>query len=167
MTYYGRWTYKFEEAVRQGAAGLLVIHETGPAGYPWEVPRNGAAKPQFDLRIADYEHAAAGARGLDHARGDDARARAGRAGLRHAQARGGAARLPGASARPHRERRRAQRRERAHARTTSSGCCPGRERPDEAFVYTAHWDHLGTARLRGDGDTIYNGAADNATGVPR
>jgi hypothetical protein len=42
MTYYGRWTYKFEEAVRQGAAGVLVIHETAPAGYPWDVPRNGA-----------------------------------------------------------------------------------------------------------------------------
>ena len=55
MTYYGRWDYKFAEAVRHGAAGLLVIHETKAAGYPWDVPRNGATKPQFDLRIDDYE----------------------------------------------------------------------------------------------------------------
>ena len=54
MTYYGRWDYKFAEAVRHGAAGLLVIHETKAAGYPWDVPRNGANKPQFDLRIDDY-----------------------------------------------------------------------------------------------------------------
>ncbi len=53
MTYYGRWTYKFEEAVRQGAAGLLVIHETAPAAYPWAVVRNGAAQPQFDLVLED------------------------------------------------------------------------------------------------------------------
>ena len=54
MTYYGRWDYKFAEAVRQGAAGLLVIHETKAAGYPWDVPRNGATKALFDLRIDDY-----------------------------------------------------------------------------------------------------------------
>ncbi len=54
MTYYGRWDYKFAEAVRHGAAGLLVIHETKAAGYPWDVPRNGATKPQFDLRVADF-----------------------------------------------------------------------------------------------------------------
>ena len=54
MTYYGRWDYKFAEAVRHGAAGLLVIHETKAAGYPWDVPRNGASKPQFDLLVDDY-----------------------------------------------------------------------------------------------------------------
>ncbi len=53
MTYYGRWTYKYEEALRQGAAGLFVVHETRPAGYPWEVVRNGSAS-QIDLRIDDY-----------------------------------------------------------------------------------------------------------------
>jgi PA domain len=53
MTYYGRWTYKFEEAFRQGAAALFVIHETAPAAYPWAVVRNGAAQPQFDLVLED------------------------------------------------------------------------------------------------------------------
>ncbi len=53
MTYYGRWDYKFAEAVRQGAAGLLVIHETKAAGYPWDVPRNGHDQPQFDLLLAE------------------------------------------------------------------------------------------------------------------
>src|SRR5512137_1494528 len=53
MTVYGRWDYKFAEAVRHGAAGLLVIHETKAAGYPWDVPRNGATNAQFDLLLAD------------------------------------------------------------------------------------------------------------------
>jgi hypothetical protein len=53
MTYYGRWTYKYEEAARQGAAGALVIHETGPAGYPWDVVRGSWSGAQFDLVAED------------------------------------------------------------------------------------------------------------------
>ena len=49
MTYYGRWTYKYEEAARQGALGALIVHETGPAGYPWSVVRGGFAGEQFAL----------------------------------------------------------------------------------------------------------------------
>ncbi len=162
MTYYGRWTYKFEEAVRQGAAGLLVIHETGPAGYPWEVPRNGAATPQFDLRIADYDTSRLALEGwITHEATARVLALAGQdyATLKHEAAqRGFRARPLGLTAS-------VGVRNEVSERTSYNvvGLLPGRERPDEAFVYTAHWDHLGTSS--GDGDTIFNGAADNATGV--
>ena len=53
MTYYGRWTYKFEEAARQGAAGVLIIHETAPASYPWGVVENGWSGEQLNLTFAD------------------------------------------------------------------------------------------------------------------
>jgi Zn-dependent M28 family amino/carboxypeptidase len=162
MTYYGRWTYKFEEAVRRGAAGLLVIHEAAPAGYPWDVPRNGAAKPQFDLKIADPEsqrlalegwitHEAA-ARVLELA-GEDYAALKEAAARRSFRARPlGLVASAGV--------RNAVRERISH---NVVGMLRGRASPDEAFIYTAHWDHLGV--VPGEGDTIFNGAADNATGV--
>jgi Zn-dependent M28 family amino/carboxypeptidase len=162
MTYYGRWTYKFEEAVRQGAAGLLVIHETGPAGYPWDVPRNGAAQPQFDLKIADY---ASQRLALEGWITQEAAARV------LALAGEDYAALKAAAARPGFEARRLGLtaslgvRNEVAERTSYNvvGLLRGRASPDEAFVYTAHWDHLGV--VPGEGDTVYNGAADNATGV--
>jgi Zn-dependent M28 family amino/carboxypeptidase len=162
MTYYGRWTYKFEEAVRQGAAGLLVIHETAPAGYPWDVPRNGAGQPQFDLVVAEYE---AQRLALEGWITQEAAMRvlelAGEnyAALKDAAARRGFQARPlglSASVGVHNE---------VSERTSYNvvGLLGGRASPDEAFVYTAHWDHLGTKP--GEGDTVYNGASDNATGV--
>jgi Zn-dependent M28 family amino/carboxypeptidase len=162
MTYYGRWTYKFEEAVRQGAAGLLVIHETAPAGYPWDVQRNGSKQPKFDLHLADpaagrlalegwITHEAA-ARVLALA-GDDYDA------LKTAAAgRGYRGHALGLTASMGLENE-------VSERTSYNvvGLLRGRASPGEAFVYTAHWDHLGAGS--GEGDTIYNGASDNATGV--
>ena len=162
MTYYGRWTYKFEEAVRQGAAGLLVVHETAPAGYPWDVPRNGATTPQFDLRIADYEQQRLPLEGwITHEAAARVLALAGQdyaASKRAAAQRGFKARPLGLAAS-------VGVRNDVRQRTSYNvvGVLPGRERADEAFVYTAHWDHLGAGT--GDGDTIFNGASDNATGV--
>ena len=162
MTYYGRWTYKFEEAVRQGAAGLLVVHETQPAGYPWDVPRNGATQPQFDLRIADYEQQRLALEGwITHEAASRVLALAGQdyATLKQAAAqRGFKARPLGLTTNVGVRNDVSER-----ASYNVAGLLPGRERPDEAFIYTAHWDHL--ARGTGDGDTIYNGAGDNATGV--
>jgi Zn-dependent M28 family amino/carboxypeptidase len=162
MTYYGRWTYKFEEAVRQGAAGVLVIHETAPAGYPWDVPRNGAGQPQFDLRIADHEAQRLALEGwITHEAAMRVVELAGEnyTGLKEAAARRGfQARPLGLSAS-------VGVRNEVSERTSYNvvGKLRGRASPDEAFVYTAHWDHLGTRP--GEGDTVYNGAADNATGV--
>jgi len=162
MTYYGRWTYKFEEAVRQGAAGLFVIHETGPAGYPWDVPRNGARQPQFDLRIADFEAQRLALEGwITHEAASRLLALAGQdyATLKQAAAqRGFKARPLGITAS-------VGVRNDVSERTSFNvvGRLPGSQRPEEAFVYTAHWDHLGKGP--GAGDAIFNGAADNATGV--
>jgi Zn-dependent M28 family amino/carboxypeptidase len=165
MTYYGRWTYKFEEAFRQGAAGLFVIHETAPAAYPWAVVRNGAAQPQFDLVLEDpasqrlalegwVTHEAAG-RMLALA-GEDYEA------LKAAAAKHGfRGRSLGVTAsvgvRNDVERGQSY---------NVVGMVRGSERPDEVFVYTAHWDHLGTLPAAEDGaDAIFNGASDNATGI--
>jgi Zn-dependent M28 family amino/carboxypeptidase len=162
MTYYGRWTYKFEEAVRQGAAGLFVIHESGPAGYPWDVPRNGARQPQFDLRIADFEAQRLALEGwITHEAASRLLALAGQyyATLKQAAAqRGFKGRPLGITAS-------VGVRNDVSERTSFNvvGRLPGSQRPEEAFVYTAHWDHLGKGP--GAGDTIFNGAADNATGV--
>ncbi|MGH8030567.1 MAG: M28 family metallopeptidase [Arenimonas sp.] len=164
MTYYGRWTYKFEEAARQGAAAALIIHDTAGAGYGWEVVRNSWGGPQFGLRQADDPAPRLPAQGwidatlasaLFAAAGQDLdalRVAAGKRGfkavplgdarldvdltshIREAQSRNVVARLPG---------------------TTHAG---------EAVVYSAHWDHLGTHPDE-PGDNIYNGAIDNATGV--
>ena len=165
MTYYGRWTYKFEEALRQGAAGLFVIHETAPAAYPWAVVRNGAAQPQFDLVLGDpasqrlalegwVTHEAAG-RVLALA-GEDyeaLKAAAAKRGFR------GKALGVTASVGVRNDVERGQ-------SYNVVGMVRGSERPDEVFVYTAHWDHLGTLPTAEDGtDAIFNGASDNATGV--
>ena len=166
MTYYGRWTYKFEEAVRQGAAGLFVIHETEPAAYPWAVVRNGAGK-EFDLIVDDFASKRLALEGwLTHEAAQRVLALAGQdyAALKRASLeRGFKARALGIQASVGVRN--------DVARKTSYnvvGVVPGRERPDEYFLYTAHWDHLGT-KPAGDGpageDRIFNGASDNATGV--
>ncbi|MBK7902262.1 MAG: M20/M25/M40 family metallo-hydrolase [Proteobacteria bacterium] len=165
MTYYGRWDYKFAEAVRRGAAGLLVIHETKAAGYPWDVPRNSATKPQFDLRIDDYE---ARRLALEGWITEDAASRVlSAAGMdfgalkKASSVRGFKGQATGLTA---------SMAVRNDVRNTVSynvvGKVPGSKRPDEAFVYTAHWDHLGkTANAKPGEDAIFNGAQDNATGV--
>ena len=165
MTYYGRWAYKFAEAVRRGAAGVLVIHETKAAGYPWEVPRNGATKAQFDLRIDDYE---AQRLPIEGWLTEDAAARvlalAGRdfAKLKAASSRRGFAGTAlglTADARVKND---------VKHKTSYNvvGQLRGRVHPDEAFVYTAHWDHLGKAAdARPGEDAVFNGAQDNATGI--
>lgn len=165
MTYYGRWDYKFAEAVRQGAAGLLVVHETKAAGYPWDVPRNGATQPQFDLRIDDpakkrlalegWITEAAAARVLGLAGQDYAalKAAASKRGFK-----GVALKLDASGG---------VRNDVQHKVSYNVvGVLRGSQRPGEAFVYTAHWDHLGkSADARPGEDAIYNGAQDNATGV--
>jgi Zn-dependent M28 family amino/carboxypeptidase len=166
MTYYGRWTYKFEEAVRQGAAGLLVIHETAAAGYPWEVPRNGAARPQFDLEIPDHESARLALEGWiteDATRRLLALAGQDYDQLKAASLARGASRALGVAATT------GVRNIVRHGKSYNLvGVLPGRKRPDEYFLYTAHWDHLGKILSIGGvaaTDTVFNGAIDNATGT--
>ncbi|MCU0754316.1 MAG: M28 family peptidase [Xanthomonadales bacterium] len=163
MTYYGRWTYKYEEAERRGAAAVLIVHDDAGAGYGWEVVKNGAARPQFDLpRAADAPPGLAvqgwlstdAATRLFAAAGKDFAALKRAAGVRDFQA-------------ELLTRLKASVSLASTIRTASSdnvlALIPGRSRPDEVVVYTAHWDHLGRNFQMTDG--VFNGAIDNATGT--
>ena len=103
MTYYGRWTYKYEMGAKSGAAGVLIVHETEPAGYPFAVVQGKTAE-QFDLRDARREHGPRRGRGLDHARAGEGALRDGRPGLRRAEGEGRHARVPAGAARRRRPR---------------------------------------------------------------
>ena len=163
MTYYGRWTYKFEEAARKGAAAALIIHDTEGASYGWDVVKNSWSGAQYDLPAKDDPDprvpaqgwiSGAAAEALFKAAGQDLAA------LRKAANKRGFKPVPLAATMS------------LDLKSTTSektsrnviGLLPGSERPDEAIVYMAHWDHLGTHEGESD-DNIYNGAVDNATGV--
>ena len=161
MTYYGRWTYKYEEAARRGAAAALLVHETGAAAYPWFVVVNSWGRERFELEAdTDPKVVLAGWLSLGTAT-ELLKAN----GLSYEQA------LAEASRRDFKPRVLAQRfsaqSQQSVRRVLSRNVVarlPGSRRPAETVVYSAHWDHLGRdAKTEGDG--IYNGAADNAVGV--
>ncbi|MGH8204395.1 MAG: M28 family metallopeptidase, partial [Steroidobacteraceae bacterium] len=163
MTYHGRWTYKYEEASRQGAAAAIVIHETAPASYDWGVVRNSWSGPQFYL---DREDGNAGRTTLEgwitEARARQILELAGQDfdALKSAAVERGFKTVPlGITASG------SVRNAIRHKRSPNvAGLMPGKDRPDEYVIYMAHWDHLGVDS-GGEGDRIYNGAVDNATGV--
>ncbi|MBB5207298.1 M28 family peptidase [Chiayiivirga flava] len=167
ITYYGRWTYKYEEAARRGAAGVLIVHETAPAAYGWATVQSSGLSPLFDIERADADAAHVPMRGwmqralaqsLFEAAGLDFEA----------------------------QKQRAQRpdftpvvlddaslsiafevqRESIVSRNVIAKI-PGGTRPDESVVFSAHWDAYGVAppEQQTDGDRIRHGAIDNATGV--
>jgi len=165
MTYYGRWTYKYEEAARQGAAGVIIVHETAPASYGWATVTNSWTGPQFDIVRTN---AAAERVPLESwVQRDVAVDLFQRAGLDF-------------------EALKVQARSRDFQPTPLTGVTldmkfdvatsqitthniiarlPGTTHPDETILYTGHWDHLGTAEATADSDGIFNGAVDNATGT--
>ncbi len=163
MTYYGRWTYKFEEAARQGAAGAIIVHEEAPAGYPWEVVSGSWTGPQFDQAGDDGNMGRVAIEGW--VRGEVAREIFAAGGLDYdaqvqAAARHGFRAVPlGASA----SVAVSNDIQRSGSKNVLA-LLPGRERPDEYVVYMAHWDHLGRGPDTMD-DPIFNGAFDNATGT--
>ncbi len=165
MTYYGRWTYKYEEAERRGAAGMLIVHRTGPAGYPWHVVVNSNSTEHRLLLRDPKAPPPIGVRGwiTDSA----ATALLARAGLNMAQLR--------------------QQAESRDFRPVSTGIIIDASMKnslqhmsannvigvvrgidpkvrDEYVAYSAHWDHFGIGPVV-NGDSIYNGAVDNASGV--
>jgi Zn-dependent M28 family amino/carboxypeptidase len=163
MTYYGRWTYKFEEAARQGAAAAIIIHETAPAAYPWQVVRNSWTGPRFYAEPSDGNAGRCAIEGWvtqDRAREIFALAGQDLGALQRAAQRRGFVPVPldlKASAGVRNAIR--------HATSPNvAAYLPGKERPDEYVIYMAHWDHFGRV-LALSGDTIFNGAQDNATGV--
>ena len=162
MTYHGRWTYKFEEAARQGAAGAIIVHEEAPAAYPWAVVQNGAARPQLVIDSSQAEPRVAVEGWMTRDAASEVFAAAGLdfATLKAKAVTRGFKPVPiglTASTSVRNGIRRA---------TSSNvvGVLPGSKRPGEYVVLTAHWDHLGRA-LAFSGDAIFNGAVDNATGT--
>lgn len=163
MTYYGRWTYKYEEAARRGAAGILVIHETEPASYPWGVIANGN-DVTFDIVREDPAAAHSALQGWMHV--DIASRIFEAAGTSYEEAKDMAQRRDfqpmdmGATI----DATLLSRKEQIAAKNVV-GILPGTERPDEYILFTGHHDHLGVGQPDETGDTIYNGAIDNATGM--
>ena len=164
MTYYGRWTYKYEEAARQGAAAAIIVHETGPAGYGWGVVNNSWTGPQIGLTAANLNGDRAEIEGW--VTQETAAAIFDGAGLDF-QALQAEAAQPGFSAVPMSDLRLNVSVENS-VRTSLSqnviATIPGATRAEETIIYTAHWDHLGMVPDL-EGDQIYNGASDNATGT--
>jgi Zn-dependent M28 family amino/carboxypeptidase len=164
MTWYGRWVYKFEEAARQGAAGVLIIHETAAAAYGWNVVRDGWTGPQ--IRLSDPDLNADKSRVIGWLTNESARALFAGAGLDF-DALVSAAAQPGFGAVPIGDIRASVSLRNSIRNSVSNnviGTIPGTARPDDSIIYTAHWDHLGmNPNLQGD--QIYNGARDNATGT--
>jgi Zn-dependent M28 family amino/carboxypeptidase len=161
LTYYGRWTYKFEEAARRGALGVLLIHRRDLASYGWEVVRNSQAveksylegDPEATLRAAAWIQHSVAQRlftlaGLGDL--DQAIDRAGHPGFHPVEL-------------PVRLRAHIESRVRRYASSNVVGRVAGVSAPDQAILYTAHYDHLGIDP-DAKGDNIYNGAADNGTG---
>jgi Zn-dependent M28 family amino/carboxypeptidase len=164
MTYYGRWTYKYEEAARQGAAGAFIVHDTDPAAYGWNVVQSSWTGPQYNLDepgghmdqskvIGWLTHPAA--QRLLAASGQDLAALS------------AAARRPGFRAVPLTTRASVSLTNAIKRQSSRNvvGILPGAKRPNEYVLYTAHWDHLGRCDADPTGDDICNGALDNATGT--
>lgn len=164
MTYYGRWTYKYEEAARQGAAGAIIIHNTAAAGYPWEVVVNSWTGAQYDLVAPDGNLGRAAVEGwVTEETARIALAEEGES----LEALMAAAAQPGFEPVPLNARASvAFNNELRESRSKNVvGKIPGATYPDETVIYMAHWDHMGTnPSLEGD-DKIFNGAKDNATGT--
>jgi Zn-dependent M28 family amino/carboxypeptidase len=165
MTYYGRWTYKYEEAARQGAVGFIVIHETGPASYGWNTVKNSNTNSVFDIIRKDPSkiHAPIEAwiqrdqtvdlfkkAGLDF---EALKKQAQTRDFKPVTLKGVTFSTKFAVAAKH------------VISHNVVGVLPGKAHPNERIIYTAHWDHLGVGLPDAKGDRIYNGAVDNASGV--
>jgi Zn-dependent M28 family amino/carboxypeptidase len=164
MTYYGRWTYKFEEAARQGALGCLIVHDTAPAGYGFNVIQNNWNSPKLYLDDRGKEKYKNGFEGWVTL--PVAKQIFDFVGL-NAEVHFNQAKDPsfkainlGALA--------------SVSMTTQSkydvsrnviAKITGKQAPDEVVIYTAHWDHLGVGKPDENNDSIYNGALDNASGM--
>lgn len=167
LTYYGRWTYKYEEASRRGAAGVILLHTDESAGYPWSVVRTSNGSWRFDLARADNSRTP-----FLQMRSWMTDAAARRM-LRLANQDLDALRRQAASRdfRPVNLNLRAVISLNSETKRVESSnvaaILPGRDPRlrDEYVIYSAHWDHLGIGEPNAKGDRIYNGAVDNASGI--
>jgi Zn-dependent M28 family amino/carboxypeptidase len=165
MTYYGRWTYKFEEAARRGALGVMVVHETAPASYGWATVKNSNTNAMFDI-VRD-KPSGVHPQIESWIQRDQAVAMFKDAGLdfealkKQAQTRDfKPVTLKGESFSASFK---------VDSKVITShnivGRIDGSKHPDQTVIYSAHWDHLGVGAPDAKGDRIYNGAVDNGTGT--
>lgn len=165
MTYYGRWTYKYEIAAEKGAAGVLVVHETGPAGYPWSVPKGSFTIENFDLVAKDKNMSRVNVEGWITS--DSTRELFGALGMPFDTLKKAAIRK---DFKPVALKAHARLEIEQKIRYINSHNVVGKlegsdsKLKDEYVIYTAHWDHLGIGLPNEKGDKIYNGALDNASG---
>ncbi|MCH7862018.1 M28 family metallopeptidase [Sphingomonas sp. NPDC092331] len=163
MTYYGRWTYKFEEAARQGAAAAIIVHDSFPAAYPWGVVQSSWAGPRLEQDTpGDHmdQSQAIGWMQLDKAKALFAAAGKDFDALAAAATKQGFKAVPlGVKASVSWENT-----IKRQASKNVVGILPGTGKPDEVVLYSAHWDHLGRCDAV-KGDDICNGAVDNASGI--
>jgi Zn-dependent M28 family amino/carboxypeptidase len=162
MTYYGRWTYKYEEASRQGAAAVFIVHETAPASYDWSVVANSWSGPQYGLVTADGGASRVAVEGWISR--DAAVKIFADAGLDFDQQKDFAAQGSYSVALNKKASVTVKNDFKKSKSYNVFATLTGSERPDEHIIYTAHWDHLGKDESK-EGDQIYNGAHDNATGT--
>ena len=165
MTYYGRWTYKYEEAARQGAAAAIIVHETIPAAYGYQVVRNSNSGPKSWLDEKNQNMSMVPIEGWVSL--DTAKDMFKRAGLDYLTLKA-AANKPGFKAVPMTGETLTVDAHSAvsHLKTRNIiGVVPGSKHPDDFILYTAHWDHLGIKPDVAGPDKIYNGAVDNGMGV--
>jgi len=164
LTYYGRWTYKFEEAARQCAAAALIIHDDAPAAYGWNVVNSSWTGTQFLAQSKDAGASQTAANGwiqkdvakeIFAAAGQDLDKQ-----MAAAKKKGFKAVPLGLTASLSFDNDIARK-----ASKNVVGVLNGAKRPEEYVLYTAHWDHLGRCTAAADGDDICNGAVDNATGT--
>lgn len=164
MTYYGRWTYKFEEAARQGAKACFVIHSEIPAGYAWNVPQNNWNSPHLYLdKRGSGEYKCFGVGWIPT---ETAQKLFDIAGLKFSEEQS-AARKPGFKGKSLGITATVGMTVRSKYDKSYNlvGKITGKTKPDEYLLYSAHWDHIGVGRADESGDTINNGAEDNASGT--
>ena len=164
MTWYGRWPYKLEEAARQGAACAFIIHETGAAAYGWNVVYSSWSRPQISLTAENKNTDKSEVVGWLSQ--ESARTLFAGAGLDY-DTQVAAAAQPGFRAIPMGDLRASISLHNSISAAVSNnviGLIPGSTRPEDAIIYTAHWDHLGI-NPKVTGDNIFNGARDNASGI--
>jgi len=162
MTYYGRWTYKFEEAARQGAAGVIVIHQTEPASYPWHVVSSSNSGARLYLQQSNKHMDRCKVEGwITEESAKKLLASAGITGDIRAIARKRDFKaIPlnlNASLTIHNKLK-------YSVSHNVIGVLKGSTTPDECIIYSAHWDHFGIGKPDAKGDSIYNGAVDNGDG---
>jgi Zn-dependent M28 family amino/carboxypeptidase len=164
MTYYGRWTYKYEEAARQGAKGCFVIHNTIPAGYPFGVVQNSwnTGKLYLDRRGKDVSYC----EGIGWLTKEATEKLFEAAGMNFNEQQS-LARQKGFKGKSLQLKISTSMKVMSRYNQSHNvvGKITGSEHPDEYIICTAHWDHLGIGKKDAEGDSIYNGALDNASGT--